>query len=220
MQYNNLSINRNDKRSLSLSKNTLGHYLWPLIVFFCVTIINGCQSSGPKTVDMATITPGEKKAASESQLESFKRAISALDNKKYDQAKSLFVELTEERPDLAGPWANLGLLELRQKNIDKAEKYLNIALKINPEMSEALNLMGLLATHKRQIKVARDYYLSAIKYKADYSNAHYNLALLYDIYLQNIDKATFHYRKYLKLTNNQDKETLSWVEQLEASLKQ
>jgi len=42
--------------------------------------------------------------------------------------------------------------------------------------------------------------------------------LLYDIFYQDIANALKHYKHYLVEINFQDKNTVNWVEQLEASL--
>ena len=64
------------------------------------------------------------------------------------------------------------------------------------------------------IKEAEKHYKEAIKNKNDYAIAHYNIALLYDVYLQDIKSAIPHYERYMKLINNKDKSTADWLEQI------
>ena len=80
-------------------------------------------------------------------------------------------------------------------------------------------MMGFIEKQKGNIVKARDYYLRAIEIKDNYALAHYNLALVYDIYIQDIPKAIGHYQKYLALIKRKDQKTAEWVEQLKASMK-
>ena len=63
-------------------------------------------------------------------------------------------------------------------------------------------------------KQQKKHYKEAIENKNDYAIAHYNLALLYDIYFQDVAKAIPHYEKYMELINNEDKNTADWLEQI------
>ncbi len=191
------------------------------VLLFIVLLLTGCQSGSPtKTSNNVTSNFNNKSQPSEKQLATYQSALTLLNNKNYLNADKILLNLSQELPEFSGLWINLGLSNLLQKKPVIAEKYLNKALVLSPEIPQTLNLMGLLATHNRQVKSAEDYYKKAIKQDGNYSNAHYNLALLYDIYLQDTAKAITHYRRYLTLIENNDKITLSWLEQLEASLKQ
>ena len=111
------------------------------------------------------------------------------------------------------------MVYIRKNDLESAIQSLNKALQLNPNQPQALNLLGSIEYNKGNLKTAIDLYLSAIKNKPDYANAHYNLALIYDIYFQDIPKAIEHYKKYLELTDYQDKQTEVWLEQLVSTLK-
>jgi len=181
--------------------------------------LGGCQSNTKKNEAISTTKSSQQSQFTEQQSNDYKNALQLLKNKNYPAAESSLLDLTTKAPKIAGPWANLGLIKLLQKDPANAEIFVKKALKFSPKMPQALNLMGLISTHNRDIKGAESYYLQALTSKKDYSNAHYNLALLYDIYLQDIKKAVVQYRHYLRLTNNEDKNTIRWVKQLENALK-
>lgn len=222
MQYDNLDLIHHYQPQLKI-KALLSYLLSfsPSILTFSILLLllAGCQTG---TVPSSPQNPATKNETqlNEKQNADYQLALLELDKKNYSKAQSLLLNLNKENPQLAGPLANLGLLHLMQQELGKAEAYLSRALELNSKMPEALNLMGLLSTHNRKIRDAESYYQLALKHKADYSNAHYNLALLYDVYLQNIEKAVQHYRQYLQLIDNTDEETKSWLEQLELTLKQ
>jgi len=218
MSYNNATFQLN---YASWHVINFFNFRTKVLIFIIVSafLLSSCQSNGKKPDVKAPVMSSEIANFTPQQELNYNKALEYLNSKKnHSEAEALLLKLTEQQPNLPGPWANLGLLNLLQKKPVEAENFVKRALKINPKMSQALNLMGLIATHNRDIKSAENYYLEAIAIKKDYSNAHYNLALLYDIYLQDIRKAAKHYRHYLRSINNKDEITLNWTEQLERSL--
>lgn len=154
---------------------------------------------------------------SESEHLKYNHALSLLNQGRLEQAREIFLEFNSERPELAGPYANLAMIALNNKDHEKALSYVNQALKKNPDFPQALNIFGYLKLSAGDIKTAEKSYLKAIKLDDNYALAHYNIALLYDIYLQNIPKAIHHYERYLKLINYSDKQTVEWLNQLRSS---
>lgn len=194
--------------------------LYSNLAVLAAVIMSGCASQEVKQ-DELTQQEQDKaiKQATESDLQKYAEAITLLGNGELDKAKALLLEFTEERPDLAGPWANLGLISIKQDKLDDAEAQLTKAIKRNPDLAQAQNLMGYIEKSRGNIIKARDYYIRAVELKDNYALAHYNLALIYDLYMQDINKAIEHYQKYLALIKNKDKQTAEWLDQLKASLK-
>lgn len=191
-----------------------------LFIFLFSLIMSGCSTQQTTDSQSALNTTERSIEPSEEHKQSYQSALRALEQKDYKKAEALLKELSEEKPELAGPWANLGLIRLVQKKPNEAETYLLKSLKLNPKLVKVLNLLGLISIQNKKLKQAESYFQQAIDNNENYSNAHYNLALLYDVYLQNISKAALHYRRYSEITNSSDKETLDWLEQLENTLKQ
>jgi len=161
----------------------------------------------------------ELKNTTAAEISEYKKAMLHLKNGKLEDAKAVLIEFIGNRPSLAGPWANLGLVYLKQNQLDKAEDAIKKALLLNPKQAHALCLLGFLESKKGNFLEAEKNYIKAIELKDNYPVAHYNLALLYDIYFQDIGKAVKHYSIYLKLTGNQDKKTADWLEHLKGTLK-
>lgn len=155
-------------------------------------------------------------SADESSL--YKQAITALNNNHTSEAEAIFMRFIKNRPELAGPWANLALIKYKNNEIELTSNYLQKALALSPTMPNALNLKAQIETHNGNMKEAEKLYLAALDGDDTYANAHYNIALLYDIYLQDIEKAIKHYKRYTELTENKDTATIEWIQQLEASL--
>lgn len=177
-------------------------------LIFLVFIITGCaQSPYPRP-------PDYKPDISKSDIKDFGLAINALKSNSASEAEILFKNLADDNPDISGPWLNLGLIYFNNNELSKSKQAANRALELNARNPYALNLLGMLASKEGEFKLAHTLYTKAISYKNDYAIAHYNLALLYDIYYQDIKAAISHYNHYLTLIDSNDKRTVDWLEQI------
>ena len=190
------------------------------IILLTVLLISGCSTGvRQQPVSEEEISVGGDLNVSAEEKHLYRQAITAVNAGELEQAERLLKEFSQRKPRLAGPLANLGLVYFKQEKLELAEKTLQQALQKNPRQAHALNLLGQIAYANGDAGKAEDYYKRAIAIKDDYAIAHYNLALLYDILFQDIQKAVIHYRRYMQLTGNSDSETGNWLEQLENSLK-
>lgn len=175
-------------------------------------LLNACT-----TTNETSTTSSSGRAASvqtDHEKKEYKQALNYLNRNKLIAAKRIFQRFTVDRPDLAGPYANLAIIALKNKNPEGALVLVKKSLKKNPALPQALNLLAYLEQISGDIKSAEQHYKQAIENKNDYAIAHYNLALLYDVYLQDIDSAIPHYERYMQLINNKDKSTADWLEQI------
>lgn len=175
-------------------------------------LLTSCATTS-ETPDIASSgkSPLEQSA---SELSLYKKALKLLNSDKLDSSKEIFQQINSNRPELAGPYANLAIIALKNNNPEKALKLVEVALSKNPNLAQALNLLAYLEQISGNIQQAKEHYKKAIQNKNDYAIAHYNIALLYDVYLQDIESAIPHYEKYMKLINNADKNTADWLEQI------
>ena len=60
-------------------------------------------------------------------------------------------------------------------------------------------------------------YLKAVTASPDYALAHYNLGVLYELYLQRLDAALQHYERYQAVTG-EDKQVAKWIADLKRRL--
>ena len=200
---------------MSYIKSNLSITLNITLVIILLMTISAC--SNQVTSNQAAVTKQTAESSIE-ELQIYKNAIVALNNNELAKAEKLFISMSERQPNIAGSWANLALIFIKQDNLAQAEVYAKTALEKNPNMPQALNLSGYLAQKKGAINIAKSYYLQAISHKSDYALAHYNLALVYDVYLQDIAKAIEHYQFYLAYNEQQDENTENWLEGLQATM--
>lgn len=192
-----------------------------LIIAGLVLLLSGCASvPTPPTASAKKPTSSAKaKAEAKAEITMYALAMADIKTNKLNQARDLLTKLTDKHPELAGPWANLALVDIKAKDLTKAKQHVNKALKRDPAMPQAYNLLGYIDKQQGHINQAISDYQQAIAKKPDYALAHYNLALLYDVYLQDVPKAVQHYKRYLALSKTPDKRTAAWVKELESSMK-
>lgn len=178
--------------------------------------LTACNATPPIAPPTATPTNQDQAAPStaEQEITQYTTALHLLNINQLDQAETEFNELTAKHPDLAGPWANLGLIYIKKNQLDKARTYLDKSLAKNPRLAQAYNLLGYIEYSQGNVLKAKQLYDKALDYKEDYALAHYNLALLYDVYLHDIPKAVEQYQRYLELIKTEDKATRDWLNEL------
>ncbi len=188
-----------------------------------------CLSScGQKSIEQASVEPVvvENQPESEPQTKGtriineheYQQGIDALRILDYDKAKRLFSRFIQNNPSLSGAYVNLALIAFHEEDYVAVDKLTRQAIDLNPNQAPAYHLRAQLQLKKGKIKLAREDYLKAIELRPDYSNAHYNLALLYDIYLQEIALAIEHYSIYLSLLDKEDLRTQEWISHLRNTL--
>ena len=187
------------------------------IVWLMMCALAGCGKTVQLEPEMTDPQAAATQAAGD---ERYDRAMAALQNNELTKAQRILTELAQLRPDSVGVWINLGLVHFKRQDLDSAQKAVDEALRLVPDVAEGLNLKGLIEYQRGHVQAARDYYQAALRQNADYGLAHYNLALVYDVYFRDIAKAVKHYRRYLALDGQGDEETMVWVGELEAVLRQ
>jgi len=190
------------------------HFINKKIIVLLFITLAACSHN--PSLEKQKETQASDNTAVSLELALYKKAVLTLNNKQLDQAETLFLKMSKVQPDMAGSWANLALIRLKKNDLNGAKKYIGIALDKNPNMPQALNLAGNIALRENRLNNAKTYFELAIKNKSNYALAHYNLALIYDIYLQDIPLAVQHYELYLQYSTQPDKSTEKWIKGLKS----
>ena len=174
------------------------------------------QNTKPAATDLQD-NSSESQSVNSSERERYRDAITALNNKDFSTAQSILSEFIRNKPKLAGAYSNLALLHLKKQEYDKSLQMANKAIELNPKQAQAYNLRGQVYVNLGKIHDAKKDYAKSIELKPAYLNAQYNLALLYDIYLQEIDLAIKHYEIYMSLLKTPDVATKEWIDHLKGT---
>ena len=176
---------------------------------FALTIIslNGCSLVQHKS-SSETAGADSQKALTEGD---YPRAVSALKAGKDEEALSLFNAVVKAHPDLAGPYINVGLIEIKQDHLHTAETALLHAATLAPEQPEVYNGLGIIYRRLGRFNEAEAAYLKALRVSPVYAKAHLNLGILYEIYLNDLSTALTHYERYQALSGDSDDQVKKWI---------
>lgn len=200
---------------------------------FAFVLLEGCMVHGPDrdltdrgletvpTPEMAAAVGKPAPPAPEVRVhnaELFVRATELLTTGRLVEAEALLLEVTEDQPELAGPWINLSQVYLAQQRDDDALAALEQAVLANPANCAARTELGVLMRHRGEFAAAESHYLACLEYQPDYRAAYLNLGILYDLYLGRLDDALAAYRHYQSLAAEPDQRVHGWVVDLERRL--
>lgn len=146
----------------------------------------------------------------------FIAARKAIKAKQYDQAKAALEAITQQDKALAGPWVLLGQIALEQKDQDLAKQHFSKAIATNPLNVNAYLPLALIEREQGHFIEAQNIYTQALKVWKDFPEAHLNLAILYDIYLNDALQAQQHMEAYVFLTEEDDAQVNRWLEEIQA----
>ncbi len=145
---------------------------------------------------------------------SFDSARQALAAGRTAEAERSFVALTKSNPELAGPYANLGLIHRRAGKTADAVSALEQAVQLSPQRPELHNQLGVTYRMAGDFAKAKASYERSIALDANYAAAVLNLGILYDLYLWDGARALELYDRYLQLTPGGDEQVKRWVSDL------
>lgn len=203
------------KTGMNLSGN-VNVVLRAFLIVLAMITLWGCESTAPKGrhAEKSTIA-----SLSVNERATFDRALADLAANQLERADRQLGQLLRTRPDVAEVWLNLALSQYRQGAFEDSAQTLAGLLARFDNIAQAYNLAGLLAVNRGEFAEAQTQYQKAIELDAHYSNALFNMALLQDVYLQNMALAVEYYNRYLTQVPD-DTDTKSWTAGLRMSLEQ
>jgi Tfp pilus assembly protein PilF len=130
----------------------------------------------------------------------FDAALQTLRQGDEAQASEMLRVLTVRYPKFAGPWTNLALIRMRHDELSPAAELLQQAIAVCARCAPVHNLLGVVERRQGQFENAERSYQKSIAADDTYAAAHFNLAVLYELYLRRSDKAAEEYGRYVELT--------------------
>lgn len=145
----------------------------------------------------------------------FHRAMVRLQDGDAETAERLLVGLGRRHPELPAPHLNLAILRLRQGRHAAALEAVEASLAADPDSATAHNLRGMSLRALGRFEEAETAYREALRLRPDYANAHFNIGVLYEIYLQDYPRALLHYRRFQQLCAEPDPKVALWIQDLQ-----
>jgi tetratricopeptide (TPR) repeat protein len=156
----------------------------------------------------ADTTPIPARAAQQ-----YSQALQMMKSNRRTDAELEFKQLNAAYPQFAGPQLNLGLLYLHDARLPEAEAAFKAALQMAPANPIAGDELGIVERKLGKFTDAEAAYLRAIAAEPNYAPAHLNLGVLYDLYLQEPQKALEQLERYLEIAG-ENKQVSGWVIEL------
>ena len=108
-----------------------------------------------------------------------------------------------------------GMVDRMAGHPRKAMTHYETLLQVDPTHPGAANDLALLYREEGRIREARGLLSNALEAHPDRPRLHYNLAVLYELYLVELQQALVHYRQYQAHSDGADDEVARWIKDLE-----
>lgn len=181
-----------------------------LLVALLVTL-SGCSLfiSKPVVVDTqeSILGPIDPKLQ-----QGFSDALALLRDEKFKEAEVLLLEITNNFPKFAGPWANLAIAQGKQEKYEEALVSADKAIAVDEKFCQAVAYKGVMLRELGQFKQAKEQYLSALACNPNDHLSLYNLGVLSDLYLHDEVAALDYYQRYIQTQGPEPDTTVqSWI---------
>lgn len=148
-----------------------------------------------------------------------RQAAQALEKGNLEAAKGRYTGLAgAEHLDArvrAVAWTNLGVIHARTGMLPEAEGNLEQAVALAPDMAPAHFNLGVVRRKLGHMEAARDSYLKAQELDPDNLDIAYNLGILYELYLNQPDRATLAYSRYVDGGGAEAARVNTWMQAIE-----
>ena len=135
---------------------------------------------------------------------------------KLSVAKQKLTVITKNDDSLSGPWAMLGDIAIDEKDYKKAESHYQKAIEINDQNVNAYTALAKAQRLLGEFHVAQNTLAAALELWPDFPEAHLNLGILYDVYLNRPKLAQMHIEAYLYLTEYKNKQAVAWFDEIKS----
>lgn len=132
-----------------------------------------------------------------------------------EQAQTLLKELAAQDRSLSGPWVMLGDIDRSRGHYEQAIQHYVTAIEINRLNVNAYLRLAKTQRLQGQFLHAQNTYAKALSIWPDFPEAHLNLAILYDVYLNHPLRAQQHMEAYQYLTGADNKSVSEWLSEIQ-----
>lgn len=136
-----------------------------------------------------------------SNLKEFKDIIKSIEEKKYNEAETALLKITDKRKNEFYPYQLLGILYTKIGSYDKALKHYEISLQINSKNPGLYFDLGMMYRMLNRDNKSIEYFLKATELNPNIIDAYLNIAKIYEKQKKFLDANKF-FQKALSLNKD------------------
>lgn len=145
----------------------------------------------------------------------FIEAKKALRSQQLNVAKQKLSVITQKDDSLSGPWVMLAEIAVLEKDYPLALQQLRTAIGINKDNVNAYTALAQVQRLMGEFNVAQNTLALALQIWPDFPEAHLNLSILYDLYLNDSKAAQQHMEAYVFLAGNKNEQAKQWLAEIQ-----
>jgi tetratricopeptide (TPR) repeat protein len=190
------------------------------VIIGLLLLAAGCADTGSTRRAAHTGSDRSPVPISAAQRNDFNKALGFMKKEQYENALPLLEDIIRENDSLPGANINLAIAYMKLSGEDdadnyaKAEKALLRATDISPKNEVARFQLGYLYRKTGRFDLSRKAYEEAIRINRNYAMAYYNLAILCDIYMQQLKCAVENFENYRTLVPEGSEQVGMWLTDL------
>lgn len=193
-----------------------------ILGLFCL-VLAGCAASPSSSVSTSESTPQNRQAVqadplTEEQQAMMNNARRAMNEERWGAAIESLEALEHQRPEVAEIHASLAWIARQQGNPEQAMAAYRTAFELDPGDAVSANNLALLLREQNQFREAVTLLQEGLRYSPDTADLHYNLAVIAELYLLDLELALARYRKFRALTEQEGQLVAGWIADLERRL--
>lgn len=178
-----------------------------------VLLISGCSllSPKPRLVD----SDSQQQPVPPELAEAYNQGLALMGEEKYQDAQTHWLAIGEKWPVYPGIWVNLALTQYHTKQFADGLASIQKAQQINAEFCPAFKVQALLQRENGEFSAAEKTYLQAAACDPQDAMIPFNLGILYDLYLQDLNNALVQYQRAQELMGSPDDKLSVWIADLQ-----
>lgn len=121
-------------------------------------------------------------------------------------------------PELAASYEHEGRVAFEEGRKGAAVDAWQKAVELDPTRAVTVNNLALVLKDQYQFAEAARLLELGISHSPDVAELHFNLAVIAELYLLDLQTALEHYNRYRQLTDKEDQQVAGWIADLERRL--